>query len=74
MKHFPGDQNTKICRFDKIDCTVDLEYRPAYTSVAGKCGCMPDCTSIEYEIEREIVQRYHSEGDEELLQKHNKTG
>lgn len=46
-----GDKYTKICTLFDIPCYVDAVDEFSKNLLLKNCDCLPDCTSITYDLE-----------------------
>lgn len=48
---FAGDKNTKVCTMSEIRCYVEADSKFSSSLTVEQCSCLPDCTTITYDVE-----------------------
>lgn len=69
-----GDKNTKVCTMTEIRCYINADIIFTKDLVVDECNCLPDCTSITYDIETSQAPFWYSAEDVALKNSLNESG
>lgn len=60
---YSGDKYTKVCTVVESKCYVNAEQNFKKNQIVQECRCVPDCTSISYDVEISQAQAKYSTDD-----------
>lgn len=63
---FSGNKDTNVCSMVDIRCYTDAHDRFTKELLIRKCDCLPDCTSVTYDVEIAQGQSRYSDDTDAL--------
>lgn len=58
-----GDNQTEVCPYVRIFCDYKVQVNFTNDLMVEQCQCLPDCTSIKYDVEKSVMPYWKEEDD-----------